>query len=116
MLMKWLYLQKKLQLKWLQCILLLCVQLPVLAQDSTASLTGTVLNEKGEAVAGVTVLAATTSGSERLTTLTSDQGIFAFQRLKVGSTYSFTASSIGYETAVVNTFTIKPGNNSLLVK
>src|SRR3954469_11926092 len=105
-----------LRLKWLLIVLVLLFQLPVLAQEGTASLTGTVLNEKGDPLAGVSVVAASKSGNERFTTTTSDQGMFTFQRLKVGSTYSFTSSYVGYENNVVSTFTVKAGNNSLLVK
>ena len=74
------------------------------------------MNEKGDAMSGVTVLAASTSGSERFTTLTNDKGVFTFQQLRVGSTYSFTSTYVGYQDGVVNTFTIKSGSNSLLVK
>src|SRR3954463_3728193 len=91
------------KLKWLLFVLVLLIQLPVLAQESTASLTGTVLNEKGGPLAGVSVVAASTSGNERFTTTTNDQGMFSFQRLKVGSNYSFTSSYVGYENNVVST-------------
>jgi len=103
-------------LKWLLIGLVLLFQLPALAQEGTASLTGTVLNEKGDPLQGVTVIAASTSGNERFTTATNGQGMFTFQRLKVGSTYSFTSSYVGYETNTVSTFTVKQGGNSLLVK
>src|SRR4051794_35844632 len=104
------------KLNWLLIVLVLLIQLPVLAQEGTASLTGTVLNEKGDPLTGVTVVAASTSGNERFTTTTNEQGMFTFQRLKVGSTYSFTSSYVGYENNVVSSFTVKPGTNSLLVK
>ena len=97
-------------------LMMVLICLSAAAQESTASLTGTVLNENGDALQGVTVLAASTSGNERFTTLTSDRGVFTFQRLKVGSTYSFTSSYVGYETNTVTTFTVKAGSNSLLVK
>src|SRR5438309_2943983 len=42
--------------------------------------------------------------------------MYSFQRLKVGSNYSFTSSYVGYENNVVSTFTVKAGSNSLLVK
>src|SRR3954447_24625600 len=101
------------KLGWLIMLLVLLIQLPVLAQEGTASLTGTVLNEKGDPMPGVTVLAATSSGKEKVTAITDARGVFTFQQLKVGSTYSITFSYVGYESNVVNSVTVKAGSNSL---
>ncbi len=114
--MKWRTKQRSQTWNWLHLLLLVLIQLPAIAQDGTASLTGTVLNEKGDAMTGVTVLAASNSGNERFTTITNDRGVFTFQRLRVGSTYSFTSTYVGYQDNVVSSFTVKSGSNSLLVK
>lgn len=114
--MKWHMTQGGRTLQWLYILLFVLIRFSASAQESMASLTGTVLNEKGDAMPGVTVLAANTSGNERFTTLTNEHGLFTFQQLKVGRTYSFTCSYVGYENNVVSSFTIKNGSNSLLVK
>ena len=108
--------QIKQKQRWLLLLLLMLLQVAVRAQEGEALLTGTVLNEKGDALPGVTILASRTSGNETVTAITNEKGMFTFQRLKVGSTYSFTSSYVGYETNVVAAFTVKTGSNSLLVK
>ncbi len=112
--MKWFTTKGNRIVRWLPLLMMMLLQLSASAQESTAALTGTVLNEKGDALQGVTVLAASTSGNERFTTVTNDRGVFTFQRLKVGGTYSFTSSYVGYETNV-QSIAIKSGSNSLLV-
>ncbi len=115
--MRWLHAEQiRQKQRWIFLLFATLLQVSIHAQESTASLTGTVLNEKGDAMQGVTVLASRTSGNETFTTITNAQGMFTFPRLKVGSTYSFTSSYVGYEPNTVAAFTVKAGSNSLLVK
>ncbi len=114
--MNWLHTKNNGKLKWLLLLFVMLVQLRAQAQESTATFTGTVLNEKGDALAGVTVLASRISANETFTAITNDQGMFTFQRLKVGSRYSFTSTYVSYETNVVAAFMVKAGTNSLLIK
>src|SRR3954453_19459384 len=101
---------------WLLVFLfLLLTQLKMFAQGTTV-VTGTVANDKGDMLSGVTVNAANTGTKESYTTVTNEKGIFSYSRMKAGTTYTFTASYIGYETATVKSFTVKEGSNSLLIR
>lgn len=103
--------------KWLLWFLfLLLVQLKVIAQNEEAVVTGTVVNEKAELLPGVTVLATGADSKENYTALTNEKGAFTFGRMKVGKTYTFTASYIGYEAATIKSFSVKSGTNSILIK
>jgi len=104
---------RKLKLLFFFFILML-IQTQLSAQE-TAVVTGTVTNDKGDLMTGVTVN-ATGGNKENYTALTNDKGIFSFSRMRVGGTYTFTASYIGYEAATVKSFTVKQGSNSLLIR
>src|SRR4051812_4893516 len=96
-------------------LFLLLTQLKMFAQGTTV-VTGTVANDKGDMLSGVTVNAANTGTKESYTTVTNEKGIFSFSRMKASTTYTFTASYIGYETATVKSFSVKQGSNSLLIR
>lgn len=82
-----------------------------------ADVTGIVMNEKSELLAGVTVQVRSQSGKESYVISTNEKGMFLFQKLKVGATYEFTVSNIGYETTVIKNYLVnQTKNNSLLVK
>src|SRR4051812_15134008 len=103
------------KLFWLLCFLLLNV-IHTSAQN-TATVTGTVMNENGELLTGVTVKATARSSKESFTTVTNEKGLFSFSNMRVGASYALTASYIGYE--VNTTTTISPtlsGSNSVLIR
>jgi len=82
-----------------------------------AQVTGTVMNEKSEVLAGVTVQVKSASGPEDYVSQTDSNGLFHFQGLRVGETYVFTASSVGYETDVIRNYVVnQSSHNSLLIK
>lgn len=89
-----------------------------LATQATARMKGTVLDDKGEPLAGVTVLlaeAGTTGNPQGVTT--NVEGLFTFDNLKPGSRYNLTVSYVGYESQKINDFLINAGdNNSLMVR
>ena len=90
---------------------------PALAQP-TARMKGTVLDDKGEPLAGVTAL-LTEAGSTANPrgTATDVNGIFLFDNLQAGTRYSLTVSYVGYENQKINDFLINAGdNNSLMVR
>src|SRR3982751_483946 len=103
--------------RWLFWFLfLLLTQLKVAAQNDEAVVTGTVVNEKAELLTGVTVSATSADSKENYTALTNEKGAFTFGRMKVGKTYNFTASYIGYEVNTLKSFSVKSGSNSILIK
>lgn len=86
------------------------------AQDN-ADVTGMVMNEKSEALAGATVQARSAADRNSHVGQTDSVGMFHFQNLQPGTSYELTVSSVGYETAVIRNFTVSQRkNNSLLVK
>ena len=83
----------------------------------TSAVTGTVMNENGELLTGVTVKAINIQSKESFSTVTNEKGLFSFPGLKVGNSYSLHASYIGYE--MNGESTISPtqnGNNSVLIR
>src|SRR5438874_1145974 len=103
--------------KWLLWFLLIfLIHFRVAAQNDEAVVTGTVVNESGELLAGVNISASDAASKENYTALTNGKGIFTFHKMKVGGTYSFIASYVGYEADTVNSFSVKQGNNSIFIK
>jgi len=100
---------------WLPFVLLLIIT-GASAQNLT-TVTGTVMNENGELLNGVTIKATAVGSKENFTTVTNEKGLFVFSKLKVGTSYSLSASYIGYD--VNNATSISPaetGNNSVLIR
>ncbi|QJD79781.1 SusC/RagA family TonB-linked outer membrane protein [Spirosoma rhododendri] len=99
-------------------LLLLLLSVQAMAQ-TTAQMRGTVLDEKGDPLVGVTVLidetGASTASNRGATTDAS--GLFTFTGLKTNTRYTITASYIGYEKQITPNFLINAGdNNSLLIR
>lgn len=95
-------------------LIFLCV-LSAKAQN-TAIVTGTVISENGDFLQGVTVKAVNQKQNESYTALTNEKGVFIFRQLTVGASYDFTASYVGYQENTISSFTVKQGNNSILIK
>ncbi len=106
--------KKHLKPVWLLWLFFTLAQLQVNAQQNNATITGTVTGDNGEPLAGVTVR-ATAASKENYTTTTNERGVFIFNSLRLGSTYSIIASYVGYSTATVKT-SLKQGSNSILIK
>jgi TonB-linked SusC/RagA family outer membrane protein len=83
--------------------------------QSTTTITGTVMAEKGELLAGVTVRAIREGSDAPLQSLTNDKGIFAFKSLAIGATYNFTFSSVGYQTGTLKGFKVMRDRNSSIL-
>ncbi len=101
------------------CILLVFFAQHVFSQqDTDTDVTGTVMSEKGDLLAGVTVQVRHTAGSETYTTYTDAKGIFVFRKLKPGNKYDFAFSSVGYENAFYKAYTVKKSDqkNTLLIR
>ncbi len=100
------------QPRWLMACLLLTTMLgsiPYLtkAQQKTTGVTGIVQDAKGKAIAGVSVVAKNTKTNFSSGAQSDANGIFQFAKLPAGGPYSFTLSSIGYETQTLAGYTIK---------
>lgn len=87
----------------------------VQAQNPTT--TGTVTAESGEVLPFVTVVIQTSDGKTVQGLTSNEQGIFSTNALKVGNTYSFVFSYIGFETGYLKNYVVKEGvSNSLLMR
>ena len=86
-------------------IALLCFSGILLAQSSTATLSGTVEDQNGAIVAGASVaLVSLAQGSQRLAT-TNDEGRFVFPQLAPGQ-YSVTATREGFAPVEIKNVTL----------
>ncbi|MEC3906736.1 carboxypeptidase regulatory-like domain-containing protein [Tamlana sp. 2201CG12-4] len=82
-------------------IIFLFLVLPVslLAQgETTASISGTVIDDKSEKVFGANVIAEHTPSGTKYGTITNDAGQFRLPNLRVGGPYTIAISYLGYET------------------
>ncbi len=84
----------------LALLTLLCTVSPALAQDVTATITGTVTDPSGAALAGATVTAKETDRGTIWTGQTNDAGIYNLLRIPIG-TYEVRAELKGFKTAVL---------------
>jgi TonB-linked SusC/RagA family outer membrane protein len=90
---------------------------PSLLAQQNAVVTGTVLNEKSEVMAGVTVKVNEVSNKQTYLSATDEKGLFVFRKLITGKGYDFTVSYVGYETSILKNYVVKQSeNNSLLIK
>jgi TonB-linked SusC/RagA family outer membrane protein len=97
-------------------VLLTMITLAVQAQQTT-SVKGTVVDEKGTTLPGVSVVMVDTMTKKQESTVTDLKGIFVFNNLKIGNRYDFSFNYIGYEKKTSRAFLINPGiNNSILIR
>lgn len=71
---------------------------PAQAQNTTASVTGTVLDEEDQPLPGVNVVAVHEPSGTRYGVATRTNGRYTIQGLRVGGPYTITASFVGYQT------------------
>lgn len=97
-------------------VFLLLFSLSAVAQQK-AVIKGTVLNEKGEALSNVSVMAAENGTNANQSAITNNKGIFSFSNLTPSAKYDFIFSYVGYEKFIEKAFLIGAGdNNSILVR
>ncbi|MGB2625967.1 MAG: carboxypeptidase regulatory-like domain-containing protein [Candidatus Acidiferrum sp.] len=85
-------------------VLILCAS-GAQAQDVTASITGTITDQSGGAVAGAKVTAKSTDRGNTLVAETNEAGIYRFSELPVG-TYDLRVEKQGFQTSVHPQFTL----------
>jgi hypothetical protein len=78
------------------CILLLGLIVMIPAQGTTSRVTGTVTDSSGAAVAGATVTLTNEGTGQTLTTQTSDNGMYSFDLIQVG-TYTVSVEREGFK-------------------
>ena len=86
------------------CLLLLFA-LSAVAQENTASITGTITDDTGAAIKGATVTAKDVDRGTTLVTKTNDSGAFDLPRVPVGN-YEVSISAQGFQTAVQKNITL----------
>ncbi|MEO5593357.1 MAG: TonB-dependent receptor [Chitinophagaceae bacterium] len=100
------------------CMLLLtfyCMVQPAFAQEEAGSVNGIVRKESGDPVAFVTVTAKNNETGQSAGTLTDSAGVFRFAKLPVRGTYSFSFSSVGFQTQTLSGYTIKPNTSISII-
>lgn len=96
------------------CLLVL-LQLNVFAQSGNVK--GLIRNEKGDAVAGATIILAHTGNKFSQSGRTDSMGIFRFTQVPAGSGYTIEVTHVGYAKQVLSNYSIKEGEQvSIAVK
>jgi TonB-linked SusC/RagA family outer membrane protein len=88
--------------------------LPLLAQAQDRTISGTIRDEKGEAIPGASVIAKTSQNGSPSGTLSDAAGVFRVSNLTAGISYNIIISFIGYETQTVAD--VKPGSTPLTIQ
>ena len=101
---------KQLFLSMLSVFALLLTGSWAFSQQLQPSVKGLVQSETGEVLSNVTVKTQNKSGSFAATAQTDTSGIFTFQKLRAGDSYSFTFTHVGYEKKVLDNQTYKDGD------
>ena len=74
---------------------------PAMAQVTTSSLAGQIVDESGEPLIGVAVVAVHTPSGTQYYAVTNEDGRYAIQGMRTGGPYEVTMSLIGCQTVVV---------------
>ena len=78
------------------------------AQDKRTQVTGIVKTENGAVLSNVSVIVKNSRNNFSAGTTTDSSGVFSFSRLPAGSGYTFTFSSVGFETQKLSGYTLEP--------
>lgn len=87
--------------------LLVLLQMSAFAQ--TGNVKGLIRNEKGEAVAGATVVLSNAASRFNQSTRTDSGGLFRFTQVPAGNGYSIEVSHVGYARQTMPNYSIKEG-------
>ena len=97
--------------------LLLAITQPAEAQAKNSLVKGFVQSNENDPIAGVSVILRNTKSNFTLGTSTDSTGNFTFARIPAGGPYSFTFSTVGFETQTLSGYNIKDDITlSLMVK
>jgi hypothetical protein len=92
--------------------LLLCLSAAALAQTSGGSLTGTVTDTNGAAVAGTKITAKHLPSGREFTTTATSEGLYAFPNLEVGP-YSVVVEAQGFKKLTLTNITVYASTQSV---
>ncbi len=98
------------QLTWLLLLLCLGSGTKLVAQATNAGFTGSVKNEKGTAVPDATVKVKNESTGFSNTTRTNEKGEYLFKELPLGTPYTVTVTSIGYQEQLKENYSLNQGD------
>lgn len=98
-------------LKTLLSVVMLMVAVSVSAQVTTSSMSGVVVDEKGEPLAGATVEAKHTPSGTIYGAIANAEGRFAIQGMRTGGPYTVDVSFIGYRKMSYTGITLQLGEN-----
>jgi carboxypeptidase family protein len=87
------------------CLALFVGMQPIVAQQVTANITGTVVDQSGAPIVGATVTASDNNRGTLWTAKTNESGIFNIQRVPIGS-YAVRAEASGFESAQHSAITL----------
>ena len=87
------------------------VNISVLAQETTSTVSGTVLDSKGDLVAGATVVVKHEPTGYSRTALSNNKGIFVVPNLKPGGPYTIIISFVGFDEQKFENINLTLGNN-----
>ena len=97
------------KLNALLCLVMLMIGLSVSAQVTTSSISGIVLDEKGEALTGATIEAKHIPSGTIYGAVANLDGRFVMQGMRTGGPYTVKVSFIGYRSSVINEITLQLG-------
>jgi hypothetical protein len=83
----------------------LCISRPAWSQQTTASITGTVVDEGGAVINNATVTVTDVDRGTTYTATTNDGGLFNFVRVPIGN-YQVKAEATGFQSAIQNGLTL----------
>jgi hypothetical protein len=92
-------------------LLLLLTTTHLHAQSTDASITGKVIDEKGIAVPGASIVLRNESTGFRAVTMTNKDGFFTLIQLPLGKPYTVTVTYIGYPKQIKTDFALNQGDN-----
>jgi len=96
---------KALALCCLTLALLICGANVALAQEVTATISGTITDQSGAAISGATVTATSVERGQKYTATTNDTGLYRIPQLPVGN-YDLRVEKTGFQTALMPAFTL----------
>ena len=96
-----------------KCLLLAAVMvlagITALAQVTTSSLGGRVVDQNGEPVIGAAVVAIHEPSGTTYGSVTNGDGLYTIQGMRTGGPYSVTVSYIGFQTKTLKGITLELG-------
>src|SRR5581483_4525010 len=103
--------QRLLPRLFLYCLLMMTCAATSLAQETAATLSGVVLDAKGAAVSGASVIVKHEPTGFSTGVETNSKGIFTLPNLKPGGPYTVTISYTGYKTITLDNVNLSLGAN-----